>query len=41
MLLIIRQYFLAINFIASDFIILSDLNSNPIILVESLYIRVL
>ena len=38
LLLIIRQYFLlTINFIAFDFVILSDLNSN---LVESLFLKI-
>ena len=40
MLLIIRQYFLTINFIAFYFIILSDLNAKPNNLVEILFIRV-
>ena len=40
LLLIIRQYFLTINFIAFGFIILSDLNSDPKNLVEILFIRV-
>ena len=40
MLLIIRQYFLTIRFIAFDFIVLSDLNPNLNNLVE-IYLLVL
>ena len=40
LLLIIRQYFLTINFIVSDFIIIPELNLNPYNLVEILSIRV-
>ena len=40
LLLIMRQYFLAITFIAFDFVILSDLNCNRNNLVEVLFIKV-
>ena len=41
LLFIISQYFLTINFIAFDLIILFDLNSNPNNLVEILFTRAL
>ena len=41
LLLIIRQYFLAINFIAFNFTILPELNSKPNNLVEVLFISFL